>query len=144
MNHESTFDIKTPNDFFKIVVLPQYEDFISKNSSQRHALLAILVTYHMYEWVNGTKFTVTSFKSKYSNYTGLSDTFEIARKIANGTKHFLPTTQTKTQVGFSSSFSNAFARPLIIKFPNGSEKPVDMFLEDMINFWKKESHEGKF
>lgn len=144
MNHESTFDIKTPNDFFTIVVLPQYEDFISKNSSQRHALLATLVTYHMYEWVNGIKFTIQHFQSEYANYTELSDTFEVARKIANGTKHFAPTTQTRTQVGFSSSFSDAFTRPLMIKFPDGSEKSADIFLREMINFWKEQSNNGRF
>ncbi len=63
MNHESTFDVKTPDDFFKIVILPQYEDFISKNSSQRHALLVILVTYHMYERVNGKNLQLQASKA---------------------------------------------------------------------------------
>ena len=32
------------------MIIPQHEDFREKNSSSRHALLTIILIYHMYEW----------------------------------------------------------------------------------------------
>ena len=50
---------------FRIIVIPQYEDFVSNNSSSRYALLTTIVAYHMYEWAHRKKFTVGHFKSTY-------------------------------------------------------------------------------
>ena len=38
--------------------------------------------------------------------------FELARNIANGTKHFSKKAKTQVQTGFSSGFSDGFACPL--------------------------------
>ena len=47
MTHTSSFDIKTADDFFRTVVIPQYEDFVDDELSVRHALLTTIVAYHM-------------------------------------------------------------------------------------------------
>ena len=87
MRHAPLFYITTAADFFRELVIPQYEDFVANNSSCRHALLTTIVAYHMYDWVHQTKFTVGHFKSKYPQAVSLADLFELARKITNGTGH---------------------------------------------------------
>lgn len=138
MTHEASFEIRTAQDFLHEMVIPQYNDFISKNSSSRYALTAIILAYHMYEWVHGAgKFCPQHFQTTYPNDQGLTEKFDLARKITNGTKHFLPKVQTQTQSGFSSGFSNAFARPLNVILNDGSMLSVDDLLRDIVEFWKK-------
>lgn len=144
VTHTSSFDITTAGDFFRAVVIPQHEDFVANNFSSRHALLTTIVAYHMYEWVHRRKFTVSRFKSTYPQDPSLADVFELARNITNGTKHFKPKAKTRTQKGFSSGFSDAFARPLIVEFPDGSEKSADRFLCEMVDFWGVQEKNGVF
>ena len=135
--HRSSFDIKSPSDFLYKMVIPQYEDFVTHNSSSRHALLTIIVAYHMYEWVHREKFTEDRFTAAYgSSVGGMVETLKVARSIANGTKHFAPRAKTRTQAGFSSAFSDGFARPLIIELSDGREQSVDILLRDMVDFWR--------
>ena len=144
MPHTSSFDITTAGEFFRIVVIPEYADFVANNASSRHALLTTIVAYHLYEWVNQRKFTANDFNSTYPNHLGLADIFELARNITNGTKHFDPKPTTRTQVGFSSAFSDGFARPLIVQYPDGSEQSADDFLGKMIAFWRNQETIGAF
>ena len=134
----------TAGDFFRALVIPQYEDFVANNSSSRHALLTTILAYHMYEWVHRDKFTVSHFKSTYPQAPSLADVFELARKITNGTKHFKPKAKTRTQKGFSSGFSDEFARPLVVEFPDGIEKSADNFLCEMVDFWGVQQKNGAF
>jgi len=137
MTHTSSFDITTAREFFDGVVIPQYDDFIANNASQRHAILSTIVTYHMYEWVNLHKFSQTKFATDYPNDTAMIDYFELARNMTNGMKHFIPNAaNTRTQTGFSSAFDNSFARPLLVTFDDGAEISADDFLSAMIGFWK--------
>lgn len=144
MTHTSSFDITTARDFFRMVVIPQHEDFLAENSSSRHALLTTIVVYHMYEWVNGRKFTVKHFQSTYPQDLALADVFELAKNITNGTKHFKSIAKTRKQGGFSAGFSDGFARPLIVEFPDGREKSADMFLREMVDFWTRQGKTGAF
>lgn len=117
------------------MILPQYEDFIGHNASTRYALLAFIVVYHMYEWVNPRKkFTKEGFQS---------------RGIVNGTKHFKPTggqhsPKRHMQTGFPSAFSDEFARPLNIEAPDGKSESVDILLRKMVDFWKRQEQLGSF
>ena len=147
--HESSFDIRTPRDFLHRMILPQYEDFIGHNASTRYALLAFIVVYHMYEWVNPRKkFTKEGFQSLYPSDPDMAATFDLARGIVNGTKHFKPTgcqhrPKTHMQTGFSSAFSDGFARPLNIEAPDGTSESVDILLRKM-DFWKRQEQLGSF
>ena len=144
MVHESSFNIRTPHDFLNEMVIPQHKEFIASNSSSRHALLTIILVYHMYEWVHGRTFSIDHFGTTYENEATMGEMFELARNIANGTKHCLPKARTRTQVGFSSAFSNGFARPLNVKFPNGRQQSVDAFLRQMVDFWTQQEQIGTF
>jgi hypothetical protein len=141
MTHTSSFDIQTPDDFFTKIVVPQYEDFKGDNGSSRKALIAIIVAYHMFEWANNRK---TFAKNNSGLPSNINDLFETARKITNGTKHFEQKICTKVQGGFSSDFSDAFQRPLIIVLDEEPELSVDKLLGDMIEYWEKEKADGKF
>ena len=57
-----------------------------------------------------------------SSVGGMVETLKVARSNANGTKHFAPRAKTRTQAGFSSAFSDGFARPLIIERSDGREQ----------------------
>jgi len=112
MDHKSSFDIKTPNEFFEQMVLPQYDDFLKNNASSRYALLCLVLNYHMYEWANNkTEFNKTDFRTRYPGKQGLIELFDLARKVTNGTKHFKNKIETRTQIGFSPEFS-VFTRVL--------------------------------
>ena len=67
MVHESSFHIRSPHDFLNEMVIPQHEEFIADNSSSRHALLTIILAYHMYEWVHRRKFSIGHFGATYEN-----------------------------------------------------------------------------
>ncbi|MYF25442.1 MAG: hypothetical protein F4224_09175 [Nitrospira sp. SB0678_bin_10] len=125
------------------MVIPQHKDFVANNSSSRHALLTIILVYHMYEWVHGKKFSTEHFNSTYENRGEMAEMFELAGKISNGTKHFRRKVKTQVQHGFSSAFSDAFARPLNVEF-NGKKQSVDSFLRKMVEFWKHQEQVGVF
>lgn len=144
--HKVSFTIKDAEGFFQEMVEPQYEAFLEKNSSVRNALLAIMVAYHMFEWAYGVSFT-----EKHPEEFGESGEpevigcLELARRITNGTKHFKNTgVGTRVQSGFSSAFSDAFARPLMVESDEmpGGEISVDSLLDCLVGFWKKQ-YKGK-
>ena len=113
MSHSPEFGINNATVFFNEIVLPQYNDFLKNNSSRRHALLTILVAYHLFEWANPCKtFTKEKFKEYYPDDDALVEIFDLAREITNGTKHFKQKTETRRQSGFSSEFSKRI-RPSI-------------------------------
>jgi hypothetical protein len=117
--------------------MPTYQEFVEHNSSVRHALLSILTAYHMGEWVYQEAWGKTESKWKTAaQRAGVTADFEMARKVTNGTKHFKPKIVTRTQTGFSSGFSDAFARPLLIETPDGGEESADNLLRRLIEFWK--------
>ena len=70
--------------------------------------------------------------------------FELARNIANGTKHFLPKSKTQIQVGFSSDFSDEFERALNVEFDDGRKESVDIFLRQMVGLWVQQEKVGAF
>ena len=137
MVHQSSFDIKDPYDFMHKMIVPEYEDFLANNSSSRHALLAIILVYHMYEWVHRKKFRADHFRAHYKNDGETLRLFELARGVANGTKHFRSTAETHIQAGFSSGFSEGFARPLNITLSSGEIQSVDALLDKMVAFWTR-------
>ena len=145
MSHTSSFDIKNADEYFSQMLLPLHQDFINNNASSRHALLTTIVAYHLYEWIHNTKFTIQSFEKNYPSQKDLAHDFEMARNITNGTKHFLNhKAKTSTQKGFSSGFSDAFARPLNIEYPDGAKISADKFLRKLVQFWQSEKDNGSF
>ncbi|WP_235500054.1 hypothetical protein, partial [Vibrio cholerae] len=135
----SSFQVIDAKSYFNIMVKPQYEQFLAQNSCVKSALLSTMLTYHMYEWAHPKeKFSIERFEKRYPEQKELANLFEMARDITNGLKHFkVKPTTTRSQRGFSSAFSNAFARPLIIVSPSGEEISVDQFLEKMVMFWQR-------
>ena len=145
MAHKSSFEIKNADTFFNEMVLSQYEEFLRNNSSSRYALLTTIMAYHMYAWVHNRDCTPAAFKAAYPSHTSLAQDFEAAQLITNGTKHFRnKSVATRTQTGFSSAFSNEFARPLIIKYSDGTEISADQFIRKLIEFWKDQKANGAF
>ncbi|UJQ35595.1 hypothetical protein L1871_14625 [Aeromonas caviae] len=134
----SSFYVVDAESYFNTMVKPQYEQFLLQNACVRTALLATMLTYHMYEWVHPReKFTVERFTERYPEQHKLASLFEMARDITNGLKHFkVKPTTTRSQPGFSSAFSSAFSRVLIIVSPEDEEISVDQFLEVMVCFWQ--------
>lgn len=135
----SSFQVVDAKSYFNIMVKPQYEEFLEKNSCVKNALLSTMLTYHMYEWAHPKeKFSIEQFEKRYPDKKELANLFEMARDITNGMKHFkVKPTTTRSQGGFSSGFSNDFARPLIIVSSSGEEISVDEFLEKMVIFWQQ-------
>ena len=153
MVHQSSFGIANAREFFNEIVLPQHKEFVANNSSPRHALLAVIVAYHMYDWVHGENFSDNDFKLKYPSDKALANVFELARRITNGTKHFEPKkkkkvqkVQTRRQAGFSSGFNDGFDRShFIATLPDdGTELSADDLLDQMVNFWAQQESARAF
>ena len=142
MMHKSSFNIRTARDFLHEMIIPQHEDFREKHSSSHHALLAIILVYHMYEWVHGAPFSIKHFRSTYKNEDDVEQMFGLAKNIANGTKHFAQRATTQVQTGFSSGFSDGFARPLNVEFDDGRKQSVDVFLRQLVEFWVQQEKDG--
>ena len=142
--HTYYFDVENAKDFFHKIVIPQHDEFLSTNSSSRHAILAILATHHLYEWVHKRSFNTEHFKLKYPDDSELAEVFELARLISNGVKHFSLKVVTRRQRGFSSGFSNGFARPLVVELSDDKDLSVDELLRRMVDFWHKQEKLGAF
>ena len=138
MVHKSSFDIKTVQDFLYKMIIPQYEEFKENNSSSRHALLTIILVYHMREWAN------KSVKDKQLAYSDdIAEMHKLVGDIANGTKHFVhERAATRVGPGFSSGFSDGFARPLNVKSCSDREVSVDELLDKLVEFWKEQDQLG--
>ena len=126
------------------MIIPQHENFRDKNSSSRHALFAIILVYHMYEWVHCAPFSIKHFRSTYKNEDGVAEMFGLAKNIANGTKHFSQKAKTQVQPGFSSGFSDGFTCPLTVEFDDGRKQPADVFLRQLVEFWVQQEKGGAF
>jgi len=134
------FNMGSPLDFYTVVVRPLYEEFVSNNGNIAKAVATITMAYHLYEWANnGQKFNEKRFKERYKNHAHLAAQFQIARQVANGVKHNLSNISTRSQAGFSSAFSEAFAKPLVIQDINGSKVSVDKLLKDIMDFWDEQN-----
>lgn len=139
--------VNNAHDFLHKIVIPQHKDFIKNNASVRHALLSFIVINHLYEWVHRKeRFNIEHFLSRYGTdkeKEEMAEMLDLARKIANGTKHFTQKIKTRKQGGFSSAFSDGFARPLNVETEEGSqisrsygkEISVDILLRRMVEFW---------
>jgi len=157
---DMTFDIKTPADLFERVLLPTYREFVENNASSRHALQGTLVAYHLFDWANDEGFTDDAFVRHYPEpeHREMLGFFRVARGLANGFKHLAsplpgkphtgprvvtstqrpgPRVATSTQTGFSSEFSEEFARPL-----NAEDVSVDFLLQRLVAFWTDQHAKG--
>jgi hypothetical protein len=146
---DMTFDIRSPLDLFERVLLPTYDEFLANNASSRHALMATLVAYHLFDWANEKGFSEEAFCERYSEpeHREMLPYFQIARGLTNGFKHFKapltgsgrasPRVGTSTQTGFSSGFSDGFARPL-----NVVDISSDLLLRKLVAFWTEQRAKG--
>ena len=144
MRHKSSFDIQDANDFLNQMILPQHQEFLEKNSSSRAALLTFILVYHMYEWVHRHEFSQEHFSETYSNNEAMCEYFDAARRISNGTKYFAPRADTTVQAGFSSAFSDGFARPLNVILSDGRQVSADKLLRKLVQFWERQKQVGAF
>ena len=144
MKHKSSFGIRDANDFLNRMILPQYNEFLETNSSSRAALLTFILVYHMYEWVHRCQFNEEHFLEAYPNDGDICDFLDAARRISNGTKHFAQRADTTVQAGFSSGFSDGFARPLNVTLADGSQQSADKVLRKLVQFWERQKQVGAF
>lgn len=136
------FNVGSAPDFFIEVVSPLYSAFVTDNANVAKAVSAIVMSYHLFEWATDQKFEKNYFNNRYPEKPNLASDFETARLLTNGIKHDLDNIQTRKQLGFSSAFSSAFDRPLVIVRSDGSEISVDGLLRSMFEFWQEQHDKG--
>ena len=73
--HEWYFPTVIEDTRLNEMVIPQHKEFIASNSSSRHALLTIILVYHMYEWVHGRTFSIDRFGTTYENEATMGEMF---------------------------------------------------------------------
>jgi hypothetical protein len=152
----ASFDVTTPAHFYDLVVRPQYRLFcrsypraISPSAQKsRHAILSIICTYHLYDWFHqGEKFTQAHFDMHHPGQAAVREMFELARKVANGSKHFTSRIASRVDQSFSAEFSPEFAQEaypaLLIVNDDGTEVHVNDLLSVLIGFWKSQRQSGK-
>jgi len=98
----------------------------------------------MFEWVNNKKFGKEEFNTSELNNDDVAVKFDIARKITNGTKNFKNRAKTRVQTGYTSGFGDGFAKPLNIELPNNKKISADIFIRELITFWKEQKDNGAF
>ncbi len=90
--NRSPLESYSPSDMLHQLIIPQYKDFLKDNSSVRYAVLAVILAYHMYEWVHQDKFTKEHFENHYSDeidVDAMIELFEHARVMSNDLKHLI-------------------------------------------------------
>ena len=133
------FGVETDEQYFEKVVRPSYEDFVSNNADAGKAMLAIIASFHQYEWMtDGEKFELERFREKFGDQNEVARALDLARNLANGAKHFKLRNGVSTcqQSGFSSGFSNGFAMPLVVIDSEGTETSVNTLLRTLMDFWE--------
>jgi hypothetical protein len=153
---QASFGITTPAQFYDLVGKPQYRLFrrsyphAASPSAQksRHAIMSIICTYHLYDWFHGgEKFSLAHFDRHHPGQTAVRDMFEIARRVANGSKHFESRITSRVEQSFSSAFSPSFAQPaypaLLIEKDDGTELHVHDLLAALMGFWESQRTAGR-
>ncbi|GEO42152.1 hypothetical protein SAE02_63000 [Skermanella aerolata] len=159
MTFHGTFEIATPEEYFEKIVLRTYlETKEPQNKCSSAAfLIATTFAYHFIDWRYSSK------KSEKKDdgigmikrvLDGIAtneeiDYFDVARQIANGTKHFKRSDgapnddRAKTAVvnPFSDEFTDEFGPTLLIDITrsdgSGTEKVTARdFLEKLLIFWR--------
>jgi hypothetical protein len=149
----ASFDIQTAGNFYDMLVKPQYKLFKRSQAKSarpselksRHAILGIICTYHLYEWVHGgQKFVQRNFKGSPK----ICEMLEIARQLTNGSKHFKSSPLTRVEKSFSPGFAPGFAQEaypaLLVTKHDGTEIQVTEMLDTLMSFWEAERAAGKF
>ena len=130
----------SPSDLLHQLIIPQYKDFLKKNSSVRYAVLTVILAYHMYEWVHHEKFTKEHFENHHKDEIDVDKMvgiFEQARVISNDLKHCKFNSNLKLDGGFSAldwSSGGDWARPINVKTPAGNIS-MDKLLRRLVYFW---------
>lgn len=131
------FPIENSSDFWNEVAAPAAHKFRAENSSLPLGLAATIFLFHLFEKHYGEKFLKgnSTNASRFSSLT--EDNFELARKVANSSKHLKINIQTLRQGGFSSAFSDDFARPLNI-IDGDRRKSLDQLVSALYTHWENE------
>ena len=153
---QASFEVTTPAQFYDLVVRPQYRLFRRSyphaasplTQKSRHAILSIICTFHLYDWFHGgEKFSLTHFDRHHPGQTAVRDMFELARRTANGSKHFESSIGSRVDQSFSPEFSPEFAQKaypaLLIVKGDGTEVHVHDLLAALMGFWKSQRASGK-
>ena len=142
-----SFDIKTSEDFFKIL-LDDHNEFYANRTSSRHALHCAIIAWHMTEWVNKEfepQLSEDLFKKKMVQQC---PSLEIMRNLANGTKHNKRSSESQTIKGtelhlgvFSKEFSRKFETShLKIELRDGRNIYFEDEIQKVISFWTEYLH----
>lgn len=153
---QASFDITTPTQFYDLVVIPQYQLFrrsyphaaLPSALKSRHAILSIICAFHLYDWFHhGRKFYEAHFDLHHPGQTAVRDMFELARRVANGSKHFESRIGSRVDQSFSPEFSREFAQKaypaLLIVKDDGAEVHAHDLLAVLMEFWKSQRASGK-
>lgn len=133
------FGVETDEQYFEKVVRPSYQDFLNNSADAGKAMLAIIASFHQYEWMtDGEKFELGSFRERFRDQEGVAKALDLARNLANGAKHakLRNGVSTRQQTGFSPAFGDQFARPLVVIDSEGTEISVNTLLGTLIGFWE--------
>jgi hypothetical protein len=159
-----TFDIRSPSDYYKNLLLDQYNEFLTEANynSVRHAIICSILAYHLREWIwNCNKDAVKDYllsqkfisrskidnddyiECKFNEYVNRKcPDFRMIREICNGSKHFSTRERGtvkdtyKREGGPSGAFNgNAFQTDdLIIKDNNDNEIVFKFLLIRVVDY----------
>lgn len=137
-----SFDIKTSEDLFKIL-LEDYKEFDANRTSSRHALHCAIMAWHMIEWVYKEFESQLSEDSFKKNIVQQCPSLEIMRNLANGTKHNKRSGENQAIKGtelhlgvFSKEFSREFdTSHLKIELRDGRKIYFEDEIKKAMLFW---------
>lgn len=131
---DQAFDIKTPSDFYKQLLI-QYEEFRTDSTSARQAINCALWAYHMCDWIKG----------EFGEHVPFSQcpSLEVVRDVINGAKHLRITRYNPSIVSsenhkgdFSDDFNNDFDISFLsVTTAEGKVLDFGSELEKVVHFW---------
>lgn len=148
------FDIITARDFLSKLE-EDYADFKARPDSARRALNCIITAYHLHEWAWGdwlnrdyviwNKLSIRNIESFEKWLERECPGFALARKLANGAKHFVRSVSSETQhvanFGEGPYGVGPYGSPYLL-IDYGIDKPDrwktgEQLIDEIVAFWRQ-------
>ena len=143
--HSASFGVTNAKQFLGKLHNEQ-KDFAATHLSERHALNAATIAYHLHEWVWGecekrdelrNAWGVSSIEEFHRYITEQCPALEDARKITNGTKRFENRIVTgRHDGGFQRDLTkDAFEVSYLWVDRDGKQQRAEDFIDELVRFW---------
>jgi hypothetical protein len=136
MMEKKLFDIKTPEDYYRLLARPALNDYLADKSSTYKAIAAAIFCYHLLEKKFGSKRDGKLAFNQYCKENCVLDAYESIRELSNSAKH--PDVKIETSiVSDDASVSASDSVSLLLLKVRDEKVPLDQAMTNFDLFFKK-------